>query len=156
MRDRAFTLLLIAVGVALGAVREFLFVNLNYQLDHVRRGTPFSYAHSLFRSAVEGWSLNALTVAKWVLAFAFILLMLALAITLARILFGDHRYRPLLLGGVATLALLALLLHLLGGSWPALRAVAVKLLHALQYPVILLLIVLARPLAGTRRSVGAG
>ncbi|MBK8338968.1 MAG: hypothetical protein IPK99_02665 [Flavobacteriales bacterium] len=123
-------------------MREFLFVNLNYQLDHVARNTPFSYAHSRFQGWTQGIGLGGLTALKWSAAFFFILLMTSLSVIAARLLFGDHRYLRVIAFAVGAVALLALLLHSL-----SLELAAVKLLHALQYPVILLALVLVRPLA---------
>ena len=133
---------LVALAVGSGALREFLFVNLNYQLDHVARGTPFSYAHSLLQGWTQGIGTTGLTALKWAASFFFILLMTGLSVVAARLLFGDHRYLRLIAVAVCCVALLALLLHAL-----SLEMAAVKLLHALQYPVILLALVLVRPLA---------
>ncbi|MBP6390366.1 MAG: hypothetical protein KA352_05710 [Flavobacteriales bacterium] len=142
MNRRGGIALLVAVAVVLGALREFLFVNLNYQLDHVARGTPFSYAHSLFQGWTQGLGVAGLTALKWAAAFFFVLLMTGLSVLAARLLFGDHRYLRLIAVAVGCTALLALLLHVL-----SLEMAAVKLLHALQYPVMLLALVLIRPLA---------
>ena len=80
--------LLLMAAIALGSLREFLFVNVNYQIDHVNRATPFSYAHSAFQSRVAGWGTQALVALKWSMAVAFILLMWALCLLLL------HRHRP--------------------------------------------------------------
>lgn len=141
MRSRRTAILaLLLVGVLLGAVREFLFLNLNYQIDFVAHGRAFSYAHSLFRAWVEGYDLRALVVLKWTMALAFSGAMLMLAIVLARVLAGDHRHARSLVVGYILFGLLALLLHGMAYSVPALDAVSVKVLHGLQYPVVLFLL----------------
>ena len=141
MRSRRTAILsLLLVGVLLGAVREFLFLNLNYQIDFVAHGRAFSYAHSLFRGWVKGFDLQALLVLKWSLALAFSGAMLGLAIVLARLLAGDHRHARALFLGYLFFGLLALLLHGMAASVPALEAVSVKVLHGLQYPVVLFLL----------------
>ena len=137
---RSAILMLLLVGVLLGAGREFLFLNLNYQIDFVAHGRAFSYAHSLFRGWVQGFDLQALLILKWTLALAFSGAMLALSIALARVLAGDHRHARALVLGFAFFGLLALLLHGLAGMVPALEGVSVKVLHALQYPVVLFLL----------------
>ncbi len=129
----------------LGAVREFLFLNLNYQLDHLQRGTPYSYAHSLFQQWTTGADLSDLTLLKWILAAAYVALMLLMAVLLARVLTGHHHHRRTLVIGTAMAAALALLLHMGATVLPPLEAVAVKLLHALQYPVLLLILLLVLP-----------
>ncbi len=133
-------LLLLAAAVGIGAVREFLTVNLNYQLDFVANERAFSYAHSSFRAWSNGWSLPALNALKWALALLFILINLGLAVLLARIRFGDHRYRMALLFGFSIVGAMALLAHWAAASVTGMATLSIKLLHALQYPVVLLLI----------------
>jgi len=137
---RPAILALLLVGVLLGAAREFIFLNLNYQIDFVAHGRALSYAHSLFRSRVEGFDLQALLVLKWSMALVFSAAMLGLVIALARVLVGDHRHARALVLGYVFLGLLALLFHGMAGSVPALEVVSVKILHALQYPVVLFLL----------------
>lgn len=138
MKRGAGIALVLAVAVVLGAVREFFFVNLNYAIDHLQHHRPYSYAHSTFTAAVQGLSLKQLVLLKWAAAMVFILAMLALTIAMARVLWGDHRYRRILTIGTALVATLALLLHLAGHLHPAFALVSVKLLHLLQYPGMLL------------------
>ena len=141
---RLLIALVLGVGLALGALREFLFINLNYQLDFVRHGRAVSYAHSLFRRWVAGWELTELTVLKWVLAGGYVAVMGALCVALAHLLWGDHRYRRLLVLGYATLAMVALGLQALSTLMVGAGDVAVQLLHALQYPLVLFLLLVVR------------
>ena len=133
-------LLLLLVATLLRAAREFLFINLNYMIDLEANHREVSYAHSAFRALVDGWSLSSLIMLKWGLAVLFIALMLALSIAMSRVLFGDHRYRRTIMFGFVAFGGLALLLHAAGANSPAWEGVSVKLLHALQYPVVLLFI----------------
>jgi hypothetical protein len=138
MRKRTLLLwVLLAAGVALGAARDFVFVNLNYQLDFLHNHRPVSYAHSLFRGWVEGWDLTDLLRLKWAMAALFIAAMGALGVAFARVLFGDHRHRRTILLGYALVAALALAGHLAARSVPALAPLSIQLLHLLQYPVVL-------------------
>jgi hypothetical protein len=137
MSRRGWIVLIALAAIVLGALREFLFVNLNYQIDHVERATDFSYAHTLFQGWVQGWGLPALQRAKWALALGFIGAMLGLAIGLARLLAGDHRHARALALGYAAAGGLALLLHAAAPWQPPLEAASVQLLHMLQYPVVL-------------------
>ncbi len=130
----------LAISVVLGALREFVFINLNYQLDHVARNTPMSYAHSQFQSWVSGWSLRSLILLKWGMAMAFAAAMCGLCVLLARALFASRRYDKVVLIAFAALGSLAVVLHLLSPLKPPLELVSVKLLHALQYPVLLMFI----------------
>lgn len=144
--------LIISAGVAVGAVRDFLTVNLNYQLQAVSQGWTISYAHSLFQGWVDGWDVPALLRLKWALAIVFVSLMAAGAVLLARILWGDHRYRRPILLAFAVLALLALLLHLLAALHPGFGLVGVKVLHSLQYPMVLVLLWAASWVGRSSRS----
>ncbi|MEZ4757984.1 MAG: hypothetical protein R2817_14245 [Flavobacteriales bacterium] len=137
MRRRTLLALLMLAAVLLGAVREFLFLNLNYQLDAVANQRTVSYAHSLFRQWTAGLDLAALLRLKWALALLFTAVMLGLSVACARIVFGDHRYRRVVVLGFALVGAVALLLNALSAALPALYGVSVKLLHLLQYPVVL-------------------
>ena len=150
MRRRTLLALLMLAAMLLGAVREFLFINLNYQLDALTYKRPVSYAHSLFRGWTDGLDLSALVMLKWVLALLFIGLMLLLSMAVARIVFGDHRYRGALVAGFLLIGAVALALHAFSGSVPALYGVSVKLLHLLQYPVLLFFIWAASLLPASR------
>ena len=151
MRRRALLVLLMLAAVVLGAAREFLFLNLNYQIDAVANHRAVSFAHSIFRGWTAGLGLDALLRLKWLLALLFIALTLALSIACARIVFGDHRYRTALVGGFALVGILALVMHLLANAVPPLYAVSVKLLHLIQYPVVLFVIWAAAMLPGQAR-----
>lgn len=134
------TLVIIAVAIVVAVFRDFLFVNLNYQLDFAEHTRPASYAHSRFQAWVSGWDASQLGALKWSLAFLFILLNLVLAIVLARVRFGDHRYRMAISAGFILLGCVALSAHALSRYISGLDMLSIKLLHALQYPVVLLLI----------------
>lgn len=125
------------VAVVLGAVREFLFLNLNYEIDHVENHRTVSYAHSQFRAFVEGLSLRDLVNLKWGLALLFMGTTLTLAVLLARTLFGDHRYRKTLVIAFLVIGSVALLLHQGSAIHPAFDHISVKLLHMLQFPIVL-------------------
>lgn len=138
MSKRSAGIFAILIGaVVLGALREFLFLNLNYEIDHMENHRAVSYAHSMFRAAVDGFSLRTLLGLKWALAVFFIGLTLGLSILLARILFGDQRYRNLLVIGFLVIGAIAFLLHACASIHPAFDLVSVKLLHMLQFPIVL-------------------
>lgn len=134
---RSAVVVIVLIAVAIGAVREFLFLNLNYSIDHLANHRPVSYAHSLFNAAVVGYDLHTLLILKWCLALVFISVMLGLSVLMARFLFGDHRYRMAIVLGFLAVGSLALLLNIGAGRHPAMGNISVKLLHLLQYPVIL-------------------
>ena len=143
-RFAIISILVVAIGS--GALREYLFVNLNYQIDHVGRGTEFSYADSTFKAWTLGWDLQRLEVLKWTFAVGYVVLLTTLAVWMARLLFGHSRHARYIVVAVFGVAGLALLLHLLSAWLPPLADVAVKLLHMLQYPVVLLVLLAANAL----------
>ena len=151
---RAAVLAIWAIAITLGAIRDFFFYNLNYQLDAVARQSPVSYAHSMFQGWVQGWDLAALLRLKWVLAFLFAGSMLLICLALARVLFGDHRHRRAIMLAYLLFGGLALALHGLAGVHPAFGHIGVKLLHSLQYPVVLFLFWAAALLTQAQRSTG--
>lgn len=146
MKRRLGIVAVLAAAIALGALREFLFLNLNYQLDHVQRATGFSYAHSMFQTWTHGWSLGQLGGLKWSLSISYIVVMTSLAVCLARLLFGHWRYAKPIVLAVAAVSGLALVLHFFSAWLPPLADVAVKLLHMVQYPVVMLVLLAGKTL----------
>lgn len=128
---------ILILGILLGALREFMILNLNYQIDFVGNHRVDNYAHSLFQGWVNGWNISHLIVLKWLMAIAFAGAMCTLCILLLRSLFGDHRYVKFVLIGFATMGITATAFHFLSTMIPALEGVSIKLLHMIQYPVLL-------------------
>lgn len=142
---------ILLVGILLGSYRDFLFINLNYQIDHVQRSTAGSFAHSRFQSWVAGWDLSDLVRLKWALAGGFVLCMWGLSLALLRNANAFLRLaKPvsLLFAGVA---LAAFLTHGLA-RWLPLEEASANLLHAIQYPVLLLVLQVALLLFPSVRS----
>lgn len=140
------------IGIAFGAWREFAFINLNYQIDHVAHHTAFSYAHSMVQGWTRGIDLEGLLLLKWSLALLSMGVMAGLCILLARILFGSWRQALPILAGFAGFALLALAMHGLARWAEPFELVSVRISHMLQYPVSLLFVLIASTLP--RRARG--
>ena len=134
---------ILSIGVALGALREFLFINLNYQIDHLARHTRFSYAHSRFIHWTKSLALPDLMLLKWLLGAAFTAVIAVLCILLSRVVFGSWAHTRGILLGFLGFVVLALLLHA-GARWSApLEMISVHVSHMLQYPVALLFVLFA-------------
>ncbi|MBK8582820.1 MAG: hypothetical protein LKM36_06745 [Flavobacteriales bacterium] len=134
---------ILLVGISLGALREFLFINLNYQIDHLARHTRFSYAHSQFIRWTSGMELSELLRLKWLLGAAFTAVIMGLCILLARSVFRHWGYSRGIVLGFAGFIVLALLLHF-AAQWAApLETISVHVSHMLQYPVALLFVLMA-------------
>lgn len=140
---RLETALVLGAAVAFGSWREFAFINLNYQIDHVGSHTRFSYAHSLVQGWTRGMDLHDLLVLKWSLALASMVTMAAFTVVLVRILFGTWRHTRAILLGFLGFALLSLALHLLSRWAAPFELVSVRVSHMLQYPVPLLFVLIA-------------
>lgn len=148
---RVAVIAILVLAIGLGAAREYLFINLNYQIDHVGRATEFSYADSDFKAWTSGWSIRQLEMLKWAMAMAYIVVMTGLAVLMSRLLFRDNRHTRFIVLAVVAIAAFSLLLHAVSGWFSPLADVAVKLLHMLQYPVVLLVLLSARGLGIQRR-----
>lgn len=144
----------LVAGIVLGACREFVFINLNYQIDHVEHHTSFSYAHSIVQGWTRGIGLDGLLVLKWSLTLLSMALMAGLCILLARILFGTWRQAIPILVGFGGFALLSVAMHGLARWAPPFELVSVRLSHMLQYPVTLLFVLIAATLPRDRKPSG--
>ena len=142
---------ILVFGILLGAIRDSLFINLNYQIDHVRRATVLSYAHSRFQTQVAGWDLSDLVLLKWVLAGCFVLCMWGLCLLLLRNATRSAGLAKSVSLIFAVIALSALLLHALS-RWMPVEEASVNLLHAIQYPALLLVLQVALVLFPSVRS----
>jgi hypothetical protein len=140
MKRLPAVLLILGIALVLGSLRDFLLINLNYQLDHVQRATPYSFAHSGFQAVVGGWGLRALTTMKWGLAIGFVATTWTLCQSLLGVFGLRQRLGRLVTYGFLGIAALAFVAHLLARSFPLLEPVSVDLLHAIQYPVVVLLL----------------
>lgn len=139
-RRSGLSIVLLTVSIAVGALREFLFVNLNYQLDFLSNRREQSYAHSSFQRWAQRFDVADLAAAKWLLAFGFIAITLALTLALARIRLGSGRLNKAIIIAFLIIGGLALVFHLASGTVVFLYPISVQLLHALQYPVLLIVV----------------
>lgn len=135
--------LVLVAGIMYGAWREFMFININYQIDHLARHTPFSYAHSMMQRWTQGMDLSAMVALKWSLGFFSMAVMAGLCMVLARILFNTWQQARWIALGFAGFALLSLGFHLLARWAPPFEEAAVRISHMLQYPVPLLFVLVA-------------
>ena len=155
-RKRVFVLIaLVVIGVSLGALREFIFINLNYWIDHVLRNTNFIYAHSFF-DFLEGSSLGYLKTLKWIAAIVFILLMFFYSIACIEVFFNDRSLRVWVLMtflGATIVSAAFLGLHSILAPETAMLSIAVKAFHSMQYPFFVLILIPAISLfKGTRSA----
>ncbi len=145
--------LVLVAGIGFGAWREFTFININYQIDHLARHTSFSYAHSMVQAWTAGLDLQGMLIVKWSLALLSMALMAGLTVLLARILFGTWNQAVPILMGFAVFAVLSLLMHFLSRWAAPFELVSVRVSHMLQYPVPLVFVLIAATLPrGVSRS----
>ena len=100
--------------ILLGAFRDFVFVNLNLQLNYLWKKLPFSRAHSSF-DFLEGYDYWTIYYWKFALTGIFTLLFLLITLGLIKVIFNNkkfQRYTLYLFGGVIGISLL-----LFGGGY---------------------------------------
>lgn len=146
MNRRSRVILLVglgALGISIGALREFTFVNLNYWISYVSGAVELCYAHSFF-NFLSGSSLGKLTALKWTMTLAFIALMLAFNLAFLQIWFGKTSVRKWVLFTYASALIVSAVFyvaHLFSPGTHAFIILAVKALHALQYPFLPLVLI---------------
>lgn len=134
---------MVIIGIALGALREFIFVNLNYWIDHVARSTEHLYAHSYF-DFLHGTSLGSLKAMKWTIAVLLIILMFVLTSLFLELFFQRREVRKwvvICFGGALSFSAIFYILHLILAPETAMLSISVKAFHALQYPFFVLVLV---------------
>jgi hypothetical protein len=62
----------VVLFILLGVLRDFIFINWNYQLNATLNNQSFTYAHSFF-TFLTPWSFNQLYWSKWLLTAIFCL-----------------------------------------------------------------------------------
>lgn len=139
-RRTLLSLLWLALASLLGAAREFMAVNINFQIDYLANARDRNYAHSVFRDWAAGWDLQDALRVKWLTALVFMSAMAGLSMGMARARFGTHRHAAFILICFIVLGGIAAACHLAAPVLAPLRHVGIAILHALQYPVPVLLI----------------
>jgi len=142
--SRTFILIsLVIIGISLGALREFIFINLNYWIDHVARHTQHLYAHSFF-DFLQGSSLGNLKMIKWTVAIGFVVLMLIFTILFLEVFFRRREVRKwvvICFTGTLVFSASFFLLHLICAPETAMLSISVKAFHALQYPFFIIVLI---------------
>lgn len=127
--------------IALGFLRDFLFININYIIDRLYYNLEVYYYHS-FYSFLEPWEVGGLMKLKWGLTLVFMFLNLGLSVLILKNLFAKPRL-PLrmLYGGYVLLFLVSGFFYLIGnaGGLPELGyTLARRFMGVLQSPVPLM------------------
>jgi hypothetical protein len=105
---------LVVLMILLGAFRDFVFVNINYQLNYLWKEQDFSRAHSFF-DFLAGYDYWTIYYWKFALTGIFALLYFVLTWTLIKVIFNNRkfqRYAVILFGSVVAMSLL-----LFGGGY---------------------------------------
>lgn len=87
---------LIVAHIALYFTRDFVFVNINYQIKYLRlipesSYTVFNYTHSIMEPLLTGYSIEQLTTIKWVLTVVCVILFFALSLLLMLLYLKDKK-----------------------------------------------------------------
>lgn len=107
---------LIVAHIALYFTRDFVFVNINYQIKYLRlvkesSYTVFNYTHSYLEPVLSNYSIEQLTTIKWMLTVVCVILFFVLSLLLMILYLKDKKQAItitslfyavfLLLGGLA-------------------------------------------------------
>lgn len=136
-KTRGLLVLLVGAMVALGFVRDFIFVNLNYQLSFVYYEKERSFTHSFF-DFLNNYSYSQLYYSKWWLTGIFALLNILLCLVLVYLLFKSKRkvkVAGLILSGLVVLAFIGYAAGYLTGSTDTAYRFARTIMGALQSPL---------------------
>lgn len=108
-RYKIVRLLLFAVlFICIGLLRDFIFVNWNYQLDYSQNQRSFSYAHSFF-DFLNTFTYTQLYWGKWMLTSVFTLI----NFTIGWFYIKELKLKKQLLKMYITITIVALLIFLL-------------------------------------------
>jgi hypothetical protein len=95
MRALSYFALTVA-HIALYFTRDFVFVNINYQIKYLSlipesSYTVFNYTHSIMEPLLTGYSIEQLTTIKWVLTVICVLLFFSLSLLLMLLYLKDKK-----------------------------------------------------------------
>lgn len=140
---RIIVFLLVVGMILLGAFRDFVFVNINAQLYHLLKNTPFSKAHSSF-DFLEG--IDYWTIYYWKFALTGIFTVLYLVITwlIIKVLFNNRnfqKYTVYLFASVVAISMLLFGLGYLFGDGHFGYEVARQFMDVVQSPIAVMVLV---------------
>lgn len=92
----SFQILIWLLHIPLYVLRDFAFVNINYQVGFLSASKDskfelYNYTHSYIEPLLSGFSINELYQLKWVLTFVFSGLFALLSLLLLRTLFSTFK-----------------------------------------------------------------
>ena len=87
---------LIVAHIVLYFTRDFIFVNINYQIKYLRlvkesSYTVFNYTHSIMEPILTGYSIEQLLTIKWMLTVICVVLFFALSLVLMMFYLKDKK-----------------------------------------------------------------
>jgi len=140
-----YLITIISIFIFLGYIRDFIFVNINFQLTHLNKNTEYSYLHSFFYNfGIQNLTMNQLFSLKWGLTFLWVFLNASLSFAATKIYYPTQKIIGIIVLSIfATCCFLASIIFSIGyfsGSngnyYPIVRA----LIGAAQSPIPLLII----------------
>jgi hypothetical protein len=129
--------------IALGFLRDFIFVNINYIIDRLYYNLEVYYYHS-FYDFLEPLDVSGLMTLKWILTLLFTLINLGLSVVILKLLFTKSQMPlKLLYLGYLVLFLVASMFVLIGkfgGLTDLGYTLARRFMGVLQSPVPLMIV----------------
>ena len=129
--------------ILLGAFRDFVFVNINYQLIYLLKDQAFSKAHSFF-DFLEGYDYWTIYYWKFIITGIFAVLYLFFTWSIVKVLFNNksyQKYTVYLFGGVFVISLLLFGLGYLFGDGHFGYEIARQFMEVIQSPIAAMVLV---------------
>ncbi len=110
---RLFLGLFLLAFILTGFIREFVFVNINYQLSYLYYHDEYNWVNKHL-DFIKSFSYMQLYQAKWVLTFVFSIIYLALSCWLTHFLFKKRRFIKIMIGVFSLFGIIAILAYCTG------------------------------------------
>ena len=138
-----FYIALIITLLIIGFVRDYLFVNLNYQASLAYYKQKPDYEISGFLAFIQNWSYTKLYYSKWILTFLFAFLYGLVAFLSVRFVFKSKLYNRVTLFiyiAIFVISLMAFGIGYVTNNYSKGYSIARQLMGWLQSPVVLMIL----------------
>jgi hypothetical protein len=112
-------LAIILIVIFLGYIRDFIFVNLNWNIKFLSGTAKKNYMHSFFVPfGFQNWSVKSLIVLKWALTFSWVAVSALLSHWAVKVFYPNKSYLVKLVWGFyALICAVALPIYFLGATF---------------------------------------
>jgi len=135
--------LVVVLLIVVGFLRDFIFVNLNYQASLAYYHQDNDYKLSSLISFIETWSYKRLYISKWILTMLFTILYGAITYFCVYFFFREKKYNKISIGIYIVIISISFLIYLFGyftNNYQKAYSVSRQLMGLLQSPIIIMLL----------------